>query len=603
MSKGNFFKELKRRNVYKVAIAYGITAWLLAQIAGLSADTFKAPDWVMQMILIALIIGFPVALIFAWAFELSPNGIIRTDSKASEKNPFTPGQKRPLASNLLIGALILVVVIQFFYNRSKNSSLRVQEIENLEKSIAVLPLINLNQKNDNLEYFSDGVTQELIDELSKIRKFTISAFSSTYGYKNVSRTQQEIAQELGVNFIISGSSRVFKNGDSVKLSIELINPISNRRIWSESYSEKMKDAPSLHSAIAKKVAERLNINLSITEKELLAEKVTDSGEAFKLFLEAKAEFSRLNKRGLDHAIQLLRQALDSDPNYTQAHILMAWANVVKGWHWFHDGDKSLEMVMSLAEQHIKRALELNPKSSDAHLVKANFLLSHKGLLKDAVDLVEKAIELNSWPEVPTDYCICTAVTSNALKGNMSRAEEIAQLAGQIDPGNVFILGDRALLSAMKGDFQNSVNTYETIVQLVDSPIFHYLLGWAYYHDGQYENALNSMKSAFENYQYISSSGLAYFSNIHYKLGNTSKSNEYKKLLEKKLLQGEKHSLFSLALISAVQGNNESTLKYLERHQNESPSSMAYELNIDPLFKPLYGHPRFRAIREKMQYYN
>lgn len=603
MPKTNFFKELKRRNVYKVAIAYGITAWLLAQIAGLSSDTFNAPDWVMQMILIVLVIGFPIALIIAWAFELSPQGIIRTDSKASEENPYTPAQKRPLASNIVIAALIIVVIIQFFYNRSKNASEETNRLTSLEKSIAVLPLINLNDQDENLGYFSDGVTQEIIDELSKIRKFTVSAFSSIYGYKETDLSQKEIASQLGVNYIISGSSRVFHKGDSVKLSIELINPISNQRIWSKSYSEPMKDAPAIHSSIAKNVAERLDINLSANEEQLLAEVVTNNGAAYKLFLQAKSEFSKLNKTGVDKSIDLLRQALDHDSNYSQAHTLMAWANVVKGWPWFHDGDASIEKAMDLAKFHIDQAVKLKPKSSDALLVKANYLISHKGLLNDGIALVEKAIELNSWPEVPTDYCICTAVTVNALKGNLSRAEEIAVLAGKIDPGNVFILGDKALISAMKGDFLQTVETYQTVVELISSPVFDYLLAWAYYHNGQYREALRMMERAFVDYNYIPSSGLAYYSNIFYRLGDFAKSQSYKELLKQRLLQGEKHVLFSLALVSAEQDNEETTLYYLERHLNEAPGSMAYELNIDPLFRPLYNHPQFRRIRDAMQYYD
>ena len=164
MDFNKFFSELKRRNVYKVALAYTITSWLLAQIVALAAETFQAPDWVTKIVFVLLVIGFPIALILAWAFELSPQGMIRTSSTASQENPYPLSKKKPFTSNLLIGVLALIIIGQFAYNKYRGDEPAIAD--GLENSIAVLPFDDLSSEGDT-EWFCDGMTEDILTRLSK----------------------------------------------------------------------------------------------------------------------------------------------------------------------------------------------------------------------------------------------------------------------------------------------------------------------------------------------------------------------------------------------------------------------------------------------------
>lgn len=286
-----YIEELKRRNVFKVAITYGITAWILLQIVETVVPIINAPDWILKLVLILLVIGFPIAIIFAWAFEMSPSGIIRTASAEAKENLFTSEKKKPFTSKLLIVILIVVVIGQFAYNKFlESSAVNTSSIEissaNLEKSIAVLPIFNMN-KDEQLEYFSNGVTSEIIDELAKVHQFRLSPFSSTRIYKNTDKSAKDIAAELDVSLILSGNSRIY--GDSVRLSFELVNPATEKRIWGQSYDDVLSNTIQIQNDIAKQIVAQLNIELSPEEKSNLNKINTNSPEAFDLYLRAKEE--------------------------------------------------------------------------------------------------------------------------------------------------------------------------------------------------------------------------------------------------------------------------------------------------------------------------
>jgi TolB-like protein len=590
-----FFDELKRRNVYKVAITYTIVAWLILQIGSVVFETIKTPDWVMKVLLFFIVIGFPIALILAWAFEMSPQGMIRTSSAAKE-NPNSSSKKKPLTHKVLIGILLLIIIGQFVYNKYWNQvSINTA---NIEKTIAVLPLININQ-NDSLEYFSDGVTIEIIDELAKIRTFRVTAFTSTFPYKKKDKSPLEIANELDVNYLISGSTRVY--GDSIKLSIELINPYSKERVWSQTYKEVMNNAPSIQLLIAKQVVKSLNIKLTATEKKSLDILNTSDGEAFNLFLKAKAENLKLTPEGFSESIEMLERAIDLDPNYSQAYTLLAFVLDFQTGSWF-GGNRSASETVRITTPYIEKSISLNPKSSDIYLVRAHSNLYVKGLIQDAKKDVEYALALNSWPKVPTNYCICTVVSTYVALGDLQKAKEMANLGRKVDPGNIFIFWDRASIHLIEGEMQKAQALYEEALQVMDIPFFQFFVGLSYYHDDQYTKALKYFEKAFESEDIPIHFNVAYLSNSHYMLGNKAESERYRLELERRIASGAHQVNLAMAMISAVQSNVDETLTWLEIAQEKSEYPLAYMVHADPIFKPLYEELRFVEIRRKMQYY-
>ena len=495
---------------------------------------------------------------------------------------------------LILGALILYNLSDLDFSKSKTGSFEESEI-----TIGVLPLLNLNSKDENLEYFSDGVTQEIIDELGKISTFVPTAFSTAYQYKDSKESFADIAHTLKVNYIVSGTSRIFDNNDSVKLSIELFNPYSNERIWNGSYNEVMKNAPSIQLSIAKQVAASLNVKLTLDEKNSLEKANTIDGVAFNYFLKAKAEFLSLTQEGLSASIEMLHKAIDLDPNYSQAHTLLAWVYMFHSAPWF-GGRLSHTEYDHLLTPYIKKAIDLDPRSSDIYLVRANSNVFANGLLRDAKEDVEYALALNSWPKTPTTYCICTVVSTYLAVGDLKNAKEYANLGREIDPGNVFIWWDRANIHIVEEEIKKAQALYEEALQVLNIPFTQFFVGWSYYHDEQFSKALQYFEKAYESnaFNFV----VAYLSNTHAMLGNQTETDRYRIELESRMASGEHHLNLAMAMITAAQTDIDETLTWLEKAQEKNEYTFAYMVNIDPVFKPLYEEPRFKEIRRKMQYY-
>ena len=589
-----YITELKRRNVFKSGMAYLIVAWLIAQVASIVLPTFDSPPYLMKVLLFILGLGLPITLIIAWIYELTPEGIKKTKNVDHNSSKVSLTNKR---LNKLIIATLSIAVILLLFNQLRNTPANIADKINDDiKSIAVLPLINISGDN-SLEYFSDGVTQEIIDELAKIKSFTVTAFSTTYQYKSRTKSQIEIANELKIKYLISGSSRVF--GDSIKLSIELIDPYSKERIWNGNYNEVLNDAPSIQNSIAKQVANSLNIKLSGSELKSIESLNTIDGEAFKLFLHAKAEIAKLNEEGFINSRKFLIQALTFDPNYTQAHTLLAWNYVMSGGSWIQSNNLSASVTSDLAKPHIEKAIELNPKSSDIYLVRGNYHLNYTGNLDQAKKDVTLALELNSWPKITTNYCICTVVSTYIALGEYDEAKELVTLAKKVDPGNVFNFYDEAVLLMIDGEFQKAQEILLLAENIYDIPFFNFYLGLSLYHDNKYKDAIHHFEKALDTEGILIGFSAAYLSNAHYKLNNHVESSLYKMGVEKRQSFGEHHLNLAMAMISAVQNNNQETLKWLEKSQKESDWGLAFEIMFDPIFKHLIDEPRFIEIRRKM----
>jgi TolB-like protein len=275
----NFFSELKRRNVYKVAIAYAVVAWLLLQAASILFPTFEAPPWTMKVFVAVIALGFPIALVFAWAFELTPEGIKRTES--ADKLPKKPARGR---------AWIYVVVIpgaisaSLFFLGRYTSSKQSEGSELPAKSIAVLPFENLSHDPENA-YFADGIQEEILTRLAKIADLKVISRTSTQHYKSAPENLPEIAKQLGVANILEGS--VQKAGDAVRVNVKLIQAASDSHLWADIYDRKLTDIFAVESEIAKAVADTLQAKLTGSELHAIAARPTENTEAHQLYLKGR----------------------------------------------------------------------------------------------------------------------------------------------------------------------------------------------------------------------------------------------------------------------------------------------------------------------------
>src|SRR6202045_1725193 len=316
---GSFFSELKRRNVYKVGVAYAVVSWLLIQVATQVFPFFEIPNWAVRLAVLLLILGFPVALVLSWAFEITPEGIKRAEDVEADASITSKTGRKLVAITIALGIIAAALLaFQFFGVKLKTaaapSASAVTAI--LEKSIAVLPFENLSEEKANA-YFADGIQDEILTRLAKIGDLKVISRTSTEKYKSAPGNLREIAQQLGVANILEGS--VQKAADQVRVNVQLINAMNDAHLWADTYDRKLTDIFAVESEIAKSVAEKLQAKLNGRAELELASRPTENPEAHQLYLKGRYFWNKRGVENLKKSIGYFQQAIDKDPAYALAY--------------------------------------------------------------------------------------------------------------------------------------------------------------------------------------------------------------------------------------------------------------------------------------------
>src|SRR2546423_12014081 len=305
--RGNFFAELKRRNVYKVAVAYAVVGWVIAQIATQIFPFLEIPNWVVRLVIVLIAIGFPIALVIAWAFEATPEGIKRTedvDLNAAARAP----KKHAWIYVVVLGAAISIAF--FFIGRySAGPNRSAMPVAPHGKSIAVLPFVNMSA-DGNDEYLSDGVSEELITALSKITGLQVRARTSSLAFKGKNEDIQKIGELLHVSHMLEGS--VAKAGNKLRITAQLIQASDGNHEWSDTYDREMQDIFAVRSEVAQQVAATLKVRLLGEDKKLLDKKPTENLKAFQYYMQGRVYAQRSTREDLLAAIQYDEKSLEED---------------------------------------------------------------------------------------------------------------------------------------------------------------------------------------------------------------------------------------------------------------------------------------------------
>jgi TolB-like protein len=302
----NFFAEVKRRNVYKVAIAYIFAGWALSQGIAQVFPVFDVPNWVIRSIVVMIILGLPVALVLAWMFELTPQGIKRTET-ADAMPEATRKKKYVWIYVVVIGAAISIGL--FFLGRYSAGNTTASPAGITNKSIAVLPFDNLSRDPDNA-YFCEGVQDEILTRLAKVADLKVISRTSTQHFKSTPENLPEIAKQLGVAHILEGS--VQKAADQVRVNVQLINAVTDAHLWADTYDRKLTDIFAVETDIAKTVADTLQAKLSGSEKSSMAKTPTVNPEAYELYLKGRFFWNKRTGDDLRKSIEYLKQAIAKD---------------------------------------------------------------------------------------------------------------------------------------------------------------------------------------------------------------------------------------------------------------------------------------------------
>ena len=311
--------ELKRRNVYKVAVAYAVVGWLLIQVATQVFPFFEIPNWAVRLVVLVIIAGFPIALVIAWAFEITPEGLKRTEV-ADQAATLSSGRKHAWIYVASIAAALSVAL--FFVGRYTAPRIEAVAIAPKDKSIAVLPFVN--QSGDPAqEYFSDGLSEELINGLGQIHGLRVIGRNSSFHFTGKTDDSRAVGQALGVSNLIEGSVR--KAGDRLRISVQLVDVSNGSQRWSQTYDRELKDVFAVQEEIAKSVANQLRVTLVGDAGNALARPSNQNLDAYNAYLQGQFYFAQRNPEATAKALALIQEAIRLDPNYAEAHFLMSRA--------------------------------------------------------------------------------------------------------------------------------------------------------------------------------------------------------------------------------------------------------------------------------------
>jgi TolB-like protein/Tfp pilus assembly protein PilF len=430
-----FFSELKRRNVYKVAIAYCVVAWLLIQVATQVFPFFEIPNWTVRLVVLLAVIGFPIALIIAWAFELTPQGLKRTEVADA-----LPARSSPQRTWIYVAITAGVFAIGlFFFGRFMAWNVVMQRSMTSElpaKSIAVLPFANLSEEKSNA-YFAEGIQDEILTRLAKIADLKVISRTSTQRYKSSPDDLPEIARQLGVAHIVEGS--VQKSGDTVRVNVQLIKAANDSHLWANTFDRKLTDIFSVESEIAKAIADQLQAKLTGREEEVIAAKPTDNPEAYDAYLRGLAYSLKTLSTPANFlgAQKHLNEAVRLDPKFALSWALLSYVNA-RGYLTL--GLQPTFALREEARQAAETALTLQPNLGEAVWAKGYY---HYACLKDydsAVRYFEQAR-----PLLPNSSRVPESLAYVARRRNQwEQSESYFNEAERLDPRNVSLLTQHAV---------------------------------------------------------------------------------------------------------------------------------------------------------------
>ena len=578
MNPGNFFAELKRRNVYKVAVAYAIVGWLMVQIATQVFPFLEIPNWVVRLVIVLVAVGFPIALVIAWAFELTPEGIKRTEDVDL---PAGSGSKnRTWIYVALIGAALSVGL--FFigrYTAGSHATPRKSEAAIVpQKSIAVLPLLN-ESGDPGDEYFSDGLSEELIAALAQINGLKVIGRSSSFRFKERHEEPKSIGEKLGVSTLLEGTVR--KQDDRVRIVAELVNAADGITLWTRTFDRELKDIFAVQQEIARAVAESLKVTL-LGSEEKSTQMATKSVEAHNAYLQGHFHFLRRNIEDYRKAITYFDQAIQFDPDYA-----LVYAERSEAWSLLGDLAGERPSAYPKARSDAEKAVAIAPGLAEAHsaLGWVRFLAEWK--FAEGFRELKRAKELS--PANPTANDLLARVI--VYMGRIDEAERQAREAVELDPLSVaaqFNLG-RVLFYAGKLDEADAAG--RKMAELQPSAASN--RRWQVFvavqrHDG--ETALREAQlepdAAFRRFELT----LAY-----YLLEDREASDA---ALADLIANSRDRLSYQIAQVYAIRGETDKAFEWLQiAFDNHDGGTLG--LAVDPLLRGLRDDPRYKNLLAKL----
>jgi TolB-like protein/Tfp pilus assembly protein PilF len=587
----SFIEELKRRNVFRVGIAYLVLGWVVVQAADVIFPILQFPDWTISFVAVLGILCFPLALFLAWAFELTPEGIKREhEVDRSQSVTHITGRKLDFAIiGLLVVALGYFVYDKFVLDPARDAARMVATTEvvngeaieqavqapETDNSIAVLPFVNMSDDASN-EYFSDGISEELLNLLTRIPELRVIARTSSFAYKGKDVSIANIARELNVDHVLEGSVR--KSGNQVRITVQLIRANDSSHLWSESYDRTLDNIFAIQDEIAAAVVAQLKVTLLGA-----APTVRETGPAaYALFLQARFMAYQGTQGAWEQSLALYEQALEIDPDYAAAWVGLA--DLITDQRI--NVNRPLEESVASAREAANRALEIDPADALVHGVLGQMALAD-GDLVAAARHIERALAL----ELSNPYVLAGASFMARSLGRMDESLAIMKYAVARDPVNPRSQFSLGLAYFYAGQPDEAIASMRTALRL--SPgyvIAQLIIGLALHEKGEYDAALAAMQAeSHEGYRLV---GLAI---VHHALGQVAESDA---ALAELIERYERQLTIGVASALAFRGEADRAFDWLEKAvQYKNPLLSLTAATI--LFANLHDDPRWLPFLESI----
>jgi serine/threonine-protein kinase len=576
MKSGNFFAELKRRNVYKVAVAYAVVSWLLIQIATQVFPFLEIPNWVVRLVIALVVIGFPIALVIAWAFELTPEGLKRTKAADAARQHSSRGV---WIAVVLIAAVLSIGL--FFIGRYTARNQMPQHgaaaTAAPQKSIAVLPL--LNESGDPAdEYFSDGLSEELIAALAQISGLKVIGRSSSFRFKDRKEEPKTIGEKLGVSTLLDGTVR--KQGDRVRIVAELVNAADGIQLWTRTFDRELKDIFAVQEEIARAVAESLKVTLLGSDSAQRS--APTNVEAHNAYLQGHFHFQRRNLEDYRKAVGYFDQAIQLDPDYA-----LAYAERSEAWTFIGDLTGQREPAWSKARSDAEKAVAIAPALAEARAALGwiRFFVDWK--FTEGLSELKRAKELS--PSNPTANDVLARVI--VYLGRLDEAERQARQAVELDPFSVIAQGNlaRVLLCAGKLDEADAAARKAAELQPASASSHRWQVVVAVLR-GDGETALREAQlEPDEGYRRFE---LALAQQVR---GDRQAADA---ALADLIANGRNQLDYQIAEVYAVRGEIDKAFEWLQiSFDNHDTGTLT--LLVDPLLRGLHDDPRYKNLVAKL----
>lgn len=591
MAQQDFLAELKRRNVYKVAVAYAVVAWLLIQAASILLPTFDAPSWVMKVFVLAVVLGFVPALIFAWAFEITPEGI-RRESEVPPAQSIARHTGRKLVAITAVLAVFAAALFVYQILRPKeagttpsNAQLRLSIPE---KSIAVLPFDSLSEDKDNA-FFAEGVQDEILTRLAKVADLKVIARSSTQKFKSAPENLPDIAKQLGVMNLLEGS--VQKANGEVRVNVQLINALTNAHLWADIYDRKLNDIFAVESDIAKTIADTLQAKLSGAEKNAIAKKPTENTEAYELYLKGRYFWNRRTAENLQEALSYFKQAVEKDSSYALAYAGIAdcYSTLVS---YSNDAPANYLPPAFVAA---RRAVQLDDQLGEAHTALASTLSTDLQFPAAEAEF-KRAIDLNP------NYATARQWHGESLQALGRSDEALPELkrARELDPLSLIINSSLASVLDTAGRYAEALQQIDRALALDSNfGVAHLFRGQILEDQGKLNEAVAEYRKAENTVPRAECQSL--IACIYARTGRVEEARQILADLTGAAQHGYVPS-YALAQIHVALGQNEEALSRLEKAYEERSIQVGGNDTcpiIDKRVDPLRHAPRFQKILAKL----